>query len=362
MKSHSEGAVAMAKGRKPAARKGKPRAKAAKKAATARRLRVHVTHGPTIVESQIVTPERMSRGAKTFPGVLARLDVSYGDGPAALDAGLAEAEVLFLAGTVDLSDLRRRAPRLKWIQSMSAGVEKLAPLIPDGITLTNASGVHGPRGGEYGITGVLMLNSRVPQFVGNQQKARWHQIHTTPLKGKTLLLLGTGAIGGEVARLAKQFGMRVLGVSRSGKKHPSIDRVYRTADLAKALPLADFLLSTLPLTPETKGMLGRRELDLLPPHAGIVNLGRAGVIDYEGLAEKLGKGELAGAVLDVFDPEPLPASSPLWSVPNLILSPHCAVDDEEAYVPRCLDIFFDNAKRMLAGQALRNVVDTRLGY
>ncbi|HTZ80894.1 MAG TPA: D-2-hydroxyacid dehydrogenase [Stellaceae bacterium] len=349
----------MAKGRKTAGKKSRGKSK---RAGAARRLRVHVTHGPSIVESQTVTPERMSKGAKAFPGVLGRLDVSYGDGPQALDAGLAEAEVLFLAGTVDLSDLKRRAPRLKWIQSMSAGVEKLAPLVPDGIALTNASGVHGPRGGEYGIAAVLMLNSRVPQFVGNQQKARWHQIHTTPLKGKTLLLLGTGAIGGEVARLAKGFGMRVLGVSRGGKKQPNVDKMYRTADLAKALPLADFVLSTLPLTPETKGLIGRHELDLLAPHAGIVNLGRAGVIDYEGLAEKLRKGELSGAVLDVFDEEPLPTASPLWSVPNLILSPHCAVDDEEAYVPRCLDIFFDNAKRMLAGKPLRNLVDTKLGY
>jgi phosphoglycerate dehydrogenase-like enzyme len=314
------------------------------------------------VESQLVTPERMRTGAKAFPGVLGRLDVTYGDGPAALDAGIADAEVLFLAGSVELSNLKARAPRLKWIQSMSAGVEKLAPLVPGGITLTNASGVHGPRGGEYGITAVLMLNSRVPQFVANQQAARWEQIHTTPLAGKTLVLLGVGAIGSVVARLAKQFGMRVVGVSRGGRPQPSVDKTYRTRDLAKALPTADFVLSTLPLTAETKGLLGRKELDLLPPHAGIVNLGRAGVIDHVALADKLRKGELSGAALDVFDEEPLPASSPLWSVPNLIMSPHCAVDDESAYVPRCLDIFFDNVKRMVAGRPLRNVVDTRLGY
>ncbi len=352
----------MAKARGAGTKKAKARSIKRAKASPPRRLRVHVTHGPSIVESQLVTPERMRIGAKAFPGVLGRLDVSYGDGPEALDAGIADAEVLFLAGTIDLSNLKARAPRLKWIQSMSAGVEKLAPLIPDGIALTNASGVHGPRGGEYGITGVLMLNSRVPQFVSNQQAARWEQIHTTPLKGKTLVLLGVGAIGGEVARLAKQFGMRVLGVSRGGKAQPSVDKMYRTRDLAKALPMADFVLSSLPLTPETKGLLGRKELDLLPSHAGIVNLGRAGVIDYTALAEKLRKGELSGAVLDVFDEEPLPASSPLWSVPNLIMSPHCAVDDEVAYVPRCLDIFFDNVKRLVAGRPLRNVVDTKLGY
>ncbi len=356
----------MAKARAAGAKKGKAgtskRERAGKKNSPKRKLRVHVTHGSSIVESQLVTPERMRIGAKAFPGILGHLDVTYGDGPAALDVGIADAEVLFLAGSVDLSSLKARAPRLKWIQSMSAGVEKLAPLVPGGITLTNASGVHGPRGGEYGITAVLMLNSRVPQFVGNQQAARWEQIHTTPLKGKTLVLLGVGAIGTEVARLAKQFGMRVIGVSRGGKPQSSVDKTYRTRDLAKVLPTADFVLSTLPLTAETKGLLGRKELDLLPPHAGIVNLGRAGVIDHVALADKLRKGELSGAALDVFDEEPLPASSPLWSVPNLIMSPHCAVDDEEAYVPRCLDIFFDNVKRMVAGRPLRNVVDTKIGY
>ena len=108
--------------------------------------------------------------------------------------------------------------------------------------------------------------------------------------------------------------------------------------------------------------MGRAELDLLPRHAGIVNLGRGRVIDYGVLMEKFRKSELSGAVLDVFYEEPLPADSPLWSTPNLIMSPHCAVDDESVYVERCLDIFFDNLKRFLAGRPLGNVVDTRLGY
>jgi len=118
----------------------------------------------------------------------------------------------------------------------------------------------------------------------------------------------------------------------------------------------------LPLTPETNGLIGPAELDLLPKHAGVVNLGRGRVIDYDALRQKLQKGELSGAVLDVFYEEPLPADSPLWSTPNLILSPHCAVDDESVYVERCLDIFFGNLKRFLAGRPLENVVDTRLGY
>ncbi len=310
--------------------------------------RVHVTHSRSIAESQLVTPARVRAAGKKFPGLLSRVEFVYGDDPASLEASLPETDVLLLSGSIDLSRLKARAPKLRWIQSCSAGVEKVAPVIPDDVTLTNASGVHGPRGGEYGITAVLMLNSRVPSFV--------------PLEGKTLVLLGVGAIGGEVARLAKRFGMRVLGVTRGGKPHKSVDRMFRPKQFAQVLPKADFMLSTLPLTPETDGLVGRAELDLLPRHAGIVNLGRGRVMDYDALMEKLRKGELSGAVLDVFYEEPLPANSPLWSTPNLIMSPHCAVDDESVYVERCLDIFFDNLKRFFAGRPLNNVVDTRLGY
>jgi phosphoglycerate dehydrogenase-like enzyme len=171
-----------------------------------------------------------------------------------------------------------------------------------------------------------------------------------------------GAIGVEVARLARRFGLRVLGVSRNGRPHRAVEAMYRTAQLAKVLPRADFLVVAAPLTPATRGLVGRKELDLLPAHAGVVNLGRGPVIDNTALADKLARGELGGAVLDVFDTEPLPPDSPLWATPNLIATPHCAVDDGPRYVARCLDIFFDNARRYLAGRALRNRIEPKLGY
>jgi phosphoglycerate dehydrogenase-like enzyme len=325
-------------------------------------LRVHVEHDPTTDESQLVTEARFREAAKRFPGLLSRIRVSYGFDPAKFDATVADANVLVAVGYFDLTNLRARAPKLQWVQSTSAGVEKLTPSIPRGVTLTNASGVHAPRGGEYGMTAVLMLNSRVPAFVTNQKTARWTQIYTTPVAGKTVVILGTGSIGGETARLAKRFGMRVLGISRSGRPHRHFDRTFGPGQLRKVLPEADFVVVALPHTPETRGMLGRAELDLLQHGAGIVNVGRARVVDYEALVEKLRKGELSGAVLDVFYEEPLPPKSPMWSVPNLIVTPHCAVDDESVYVARCLDIFFDNLRRFLARRPLRNVVDTKLGY
>ena len=122
------------------------------------------------------------------------------------------------------------------------------------------------------------------------------------------------------------------------------------------------MVVTTPLTPDTRGLIGAKELDCLPRHAGVVNLGRGPVIDYDALSAKLWTRELSGAVLDVFHEEPLPSESPLWATPNVILSPHCAVDDGRAYVSRCLDIFFDNLRRYLGGRPLRNVVDPGQGY
>jgi phosphoglycerate dehydrogenase-like enzyme len=156
--------------------------------------------------------------------------------------------------------------------------------------------------------------------------------------------------------------MKVLGVRRSGRPHRWVHRMFTTKGLRTALRQADFVVVTVPLTPETRGLIGAKELDCLPRHAGLVNLGRGPVVDYDALSAKLWTRELSGAVLDVFHEEPLPPESPMWSTPNVIVSPHCAVDDGRAYVPRCLDIFFDNLRRYLGGRPLRNVVDRRLGY
>jgi phosphoglycerate dehydrogenase-like enzyme len=336
------------------------KSKSAKKSRAAR-TRIHIENNPGSAEVYHVTPALFAKGVRKFPGLAGKIAVTYGNDPTKLDAVLAETEII-LTGGFDPSNLETRAPRLKWVQSTSAGVEKLAPYMPSGIVLTNASGVHMPKGGEYAMTALLMLNHRVPHFVTAQRAARWDQAFASPIAGKTVLILGVGAIGSAAARLARRFGMRVLGVSRSAKRNKLVDRMYGPKDLKKALPQADFVLSVLPLTAETRGLLGRAELDLLPRHAGVINVGRGPVIDNDALADKLRKGELSGAVLDVYPEEPLPASSPLWATPNLIMSPHCAIDDASSYAERALDIFLGNLKRYLAGRQLVNVVDTRLGY
>ncbi|MBI3457747.1 MAG: D-2-hydroxyacid dehydrogenase [Candidatus Rokubacteria bacterium] len=324
-------------------------------------VRVHIQNDPHTNEVFAITPERFEAAAKRVPALARRIGVTYGDDPASVDAGLRDAEVL-IAGHFEAESLAAGAPRLRWIQSTNAGVEDVLPLLPPGVTLTNASGVHGPKGAEFALAALLMLNHGVPYFVTQQRERRWEQRFTTTIAGKTVAIVGVGRIGAEVARLARRFGLRVLGVRRNARPHRLVDEMYGPRALHKVLPRADFVVVTTPLTPETRSLIGRRELDLLPTQAGLVNLGRGAVIDNEALAEKLARGELRGAVLDVFDEEPLPPDSPLWTTPNLVITPHCAVDDGPQYVPRCLEIFFDNLRRYLAGRPLRNRIDPARGY
>ena len=325
-----------------------------------RRIRLHIQNDP-LSPNDAVTPPRFAAGARRVPRLRRRLRVTFGVDPPALEEGLREAEIL-MAAHVEGRDLATRAPRLRWIQSTSAGVEKLVPLLPPDVVLTNASGVHIPKGGEYAMTALLMLNHGVPHFVTRQRERRWDPIFMTPIAGRTVVIVGVGQIGGEVARLARRFGLRVLGVRRSGRAHRWVHRMFTTKNLRAALRQADFVVVTTPLTPETRGLIGVKELDCLPRGAGLVNLGRGAVVDYDALSTKLWTRDLSGAVLDVFHQEPLPPESPLWSTPNVIVSPHCAVDDGRAYVSRCLDIFFDNLRRYLGGRPLRNVVNRELGY
>jgi phosphoglycerate dehydrogenase-like enzyme len=180
---------------------------------------------------------------------------------------------------------------------------------------------------------------------------------THRIDGKTLAVIGVGAMGGAAARWAKQrLKMRVLGVRRSGRGHRYVDEMYRPSELNRVLPRADFVLVTAPLTRETQGLIGRRAFSLMKRGAGVINMGRARVVDYDALVDNLRRGRLRGAILDVFDPEPLPAESPLWSTPNLVIVPHVSSDDADDYIERTLDVFFDNVARFLSNRPLRNRV------
>lgn len=295
--------------------------------------------------------------------------ISVNEDPAAtgwitgIDALITSNDVLRAPG-FPLHQLAEAAPKLRWIHIIGAGIEPLLPLdwLPPGVTLTNNSGVHVPKTRESVLMALLMLNARVPSIVGNQRDHRWQPIFTPCIAGKHVLIVGLGDMGGAAAQAAKMLGLSVTGVRRSEGTHASVDRMITPAELDAALPDADFVVLAAPLTPETRCMFNRRRLSRLKRGAGLLNIGRAGLLDHVALADALATGAISGAVLDVYDPEPLPANSPLWEVRSLIMMPHVTSDDLDHYLPLTYNLVFANAARLAKGEGLINAVDPGRGY
>jgi glyoxylate/hydroxypyruvate reductase A len=321
--------------------------------------RLHFEDGIVRPDVFRITPERLAAARRRNAAAAKLVRISRGEDLAGIGDWLPKIDALACSGgflsdaRFPLRSLASVAPNLKWIHVTGAGIENLLPLdwLPRGTVLTNNSGVHGPKTYEFGLLSLLMLAGRVPEIQANQRAARWKQVFTTSPAGKTLLVVGMGELGGAVARAGKTLGMKVVGLKR--RDQPKLPAL---------LPKADIVYLAAPLTPETRGMIGTRELALMKPGAAIANIGRGALIDTPALVRALESGRLSGAVLDVHDPEPLPAGSPLWQAPNVYVSPHCSSDDAETYIPRTLDLVFDNARRFARGRKLRNVVDPKRGY
>lgn len=327
------------------------------------RLHLHIDNMTRLGPVFEVSQERLDAALERYPDLKDRIrcTIDYDEARFGEHAATAEAMICW---KIDLSDLATRAPNLKWMHVTGAGVEYFTPFdwLPDGVIFTNNRGVHGPRADEYTIMAVLMLNNRVPEMVTSQREGTWRQAFNTGVAGKTLLVVGVGNVGSGVAREAKHFGMHVLGVRRTAEPREHVDEMFGPEAIADLIPRADYIIVTAPATRQTQHLIGAREIELMRPGSGIVNYCRADVVDYEALRKRLeGKRDIS-AILDVFDPEPLPDSSPLWNTPNLIITPHCSSDDSDAYIPRTLDLFFDNMRRYLAGEELRNRVDPELEY
>jgi phosphoglycerate dehydrogenase-like enzyme len=323
------------------------------------RLRVHIENDPAAADALRLDQDRLGEALAGREELKGRIDVTFNDEPARFASVAADAEIIFAGRKLDdMASL----PKLRWVQSVSAGVEAILPYLPPQVMLTNAGGVHGDKGAEFILASVLMLNYGIPRFATDQRHRRWQPDYGGTVRGKVATLLGIGAIGAPAARLLKSFGVRTQAVSRSGGERSDVDVSTSFAGMDSLLPQTDFLIASAPLTAETEGMMDRRRLDLLPRRAGIVIVGRAKVFDCEALVAKLREGSLAGAVLDVFPTEPLPANHPIWATPNLIMTPHCSVDDHSVYLDRCLGIFLDNLVRYLGGRPLRNLVDRSRGY
>ena len=327
------------------------------------RLHLHIKNNRAGEALFRMTPARVAAALERRPDVAGRVHVTIDWDTDNFAASMNNAHGL-LTWDLPTEDLARVAPNLKWIHIIGAGIEHLQPLdwLPRGVTLVNNRGIHAAKAGEYGVMAILMLNNHMPAHYDAQRAGRYDPHFATPVAGKTLAVIGVGAMGGAVARQAQRLGLHVIGLRRGGRNARGVHEMFGPEALDAVLGRADFVLITLPLTAETRNLIDRRRLDLMKPTAGLINMSRAAVVDYESLAAKLRAGSLAGAVLDVFDPEPLPTGSPLWNTPNLIATPHISSDDVESYAPLTLDLFFDNAARYLEGRPLRNRVRPRLGY
>jgi phosphoglycerate dehydrogenase-like enzyme len=328
-----------------------------------RKIRVHIANARNGPEVYRITPELWDAACARHRSLARRLDASIGwDGDILGDA-LETADIL-IGMPAYRDDLAQRAPRLRWVHTILAGIDGFLPLdwLPARAQFTNNRGAHGVKAGEYLRMAYTLLHTRMPEIIAQQRVRQWRQLFTGSLAGRTALVVGLGDLGQAAVRAAKQLGLEVIGVSRTGKKVAHARRVYRTTALDKVLPQADFVVIAVPLTPETRCLLNRRRLDLLKPTSGVINIARAPVVDHDALREKLMRGELAGAILDVVEPEPLPPESPLWDTPNLIITPHISCDDSEQYIDITLDLWFENLGRFLNGKALANRVDPRRGY
>jgi phosphoglycerate dehydrogenase-like enzyme len=259
------------------------------------------------------------------------------------------------------------AGRLRWVQAGTAGVNHLldAGLRGSPVILTNAVGAHGVPMAEVILAMMLAFATRLHLLIHAQRTGTWIKddvlAHKFELAGQTLCVIGLGDIGGTLALKAKALGMRVLGVRRSRTPFPGIDAQYTRDQLLDVLPGADHVALCLPLTDETQGVIGEAELHAMKSSAYIYNVGRGASINADALLRALHEGWIAGAGLDVTDPEPLPKESPLWTLPNVILSQHTSGSSPHN-ADRITGIFLDNLGRFRRGEPLRNVVDKTLGY
>ncbi|MEC0228951.1 D-2-hydroxyacid dehydrogenase [Paenibacillus alba] len=277
---------------------------------------------------------------------------------------VAEADVIVTAGRIN-PDIMKLASKLKWMQTLSAGVDKLPlqELAERDIPLTNARGVHTIQMSEFTLS--LMLQWVRKANLLHEQKLNkiWnHEVQVGELHGKTLGIIGAGAIGDAVARKAKAFDMKVIGLNRSGDPQLSFDSTVSGEEgLNALLSQSDFIVLLLPSTAKTRGFITKEHLALMKPSALLINLARGDVIDEAALITALQEGKLAGAALDVFEQEPLPASSPLWQLDNVILTPHIAGASAH-YTERVSSIFYHNLRAFLDGGEMINVVNLKEGY
>jgi len=306
----------------------------------------------------VYSPDEAQVYARLIRAPRGRVRIRVASTPAEALPYVEEMDVLYTWGFPVA--LLPRAKRLRWIQVMGAGVNAFldAPFPPK-VVLTRIEDVFSPWMTEYTLGWMLWATQQMEPLRIAQRARRWEPLMPGLLRGKTLGVVGLGSIGRSVARAARAFAMRVIGLNRSGRRVPEVERVYRRASFRDLLQASDYIVLALPLTPETRGVLGEAELRAMRPHAWLVNIGRGGLVQEEALVRALSERWIGGAVLDVFAHEPLSPDHPFWGMPNVVVTPHISGPNvPEEIAP----IFNDNLQRFLHGRALRGRVDIKRGY
>ena len=272
---------------------------------------------------------------------------------------LPEAEILF--GARFPTELFKDAPRLKWIQSINAGVEELVgdPAIPREVTITRIVGQFSGYIAEYVFAELLARARQIDRLRAAQRERHWEHFTAETLAGKTLGVAGLGSIGQEIVRKGRAFDMRVHGLSRTGAAAGIVDRHFASGEWFEFVSDLDVLVLTLPRTADTEGSVNERVLNAMRPDSVLVNVGRGALVDEDALVNALQRGRPAAAVLDVFREEPLPVESPLWSLPNVVVTPHVS---GPSTVENVSTFFLENLNRYVRGEPLVGVVDREAGY
>lgn len=282
-----------------------------------------------------------------------------------VEQNISHAEILVTYGDDLTEKWINQANRLKWIMVLSAGMDQMpfSAISKKDILVTNARGIHKVPMAEYAISSLLQVSRQTEQLIENQENQNWDRsVRMQEITGKTILIAGTGAIGQEVARLAKAFRMKTYGVSRSGKDAEFFDENVKTDQMETLLPEADFVVSVLPSTSETKSFFNEEHFKLLSKHAIFLNMGRGDAVASEVLLKAVQTKEITHAILDVFEEEPLPANHPFWHEDNVTVTPHLSGMSPQ-YQTRALEIFTDNLQTYKQnGTNFINKIDLSRGY
>ena len=328
------------------------------------KLRALVAKFPTQAIVFKIEPHHVKDALKRWSKPLPPLDIEFCSTEAPAFGTHAAAADMMIGYRFPTSAIPHKGGALKLIQLTGAGFEHLLPLdwLPRQVALATASGVHAPKLKEWAGMVFLMLHSQIPHFITAQRAHEWSKAYSSNIAGKTALIFGTGAIGGAIAAAARGLGVRTIGVRRMPQPTRGFDRVIGSDDAAEAVGAADFIILATPLTPATRHIMNADLFARMKPEAGFANFGRGGLVDQDAMIAALESGKLGGAIVDVTEPEPPPADSPLWDAPRLIITPHVSCDDPVTYIPRTLEIFLDNILRRTEGRAIRNRVVPQRAY